>query len=81
MPVASTALDTEEPSSNALRLRDFVPVEFVRRGAVAGRTSPFRGAVEPKAAAVTALPASGEPSPDPGRGMTDQVTLFLDADL
>jgi hypothetical protein len=80
MPVASTALDTEEPSSNALRLRDFVPVEFVRRGPAAGRTSPFRGAAEPKAA-VTALLASGEPSPDPGRGMTDQVTLFLDADL
>jgi hypothetical protein len=78
---AASVPDAADPPSPALRLRDFVPVELVRHSSSAVRARAARETTEPPAAAVTALPAPGELFRDPGRGLTDQVTLFLDADL
>ena len=61
VPTASAA-EPPEPASPALRLRDFVPVEFVRRDADAARRAVSAGA--PHAAAIT---SPTEPERDPAR--------------
>jgi hypothetical protein len=87
VPLEPSDLDTEEPPSPALRLRDFVPVELVRGGSSA-RQAPSSGKARRRASpgesAVSALPVvplTGEPHVDPAGAKGDPFTLFADAEL
>ena len=65
--------EPSEPPSPAHRLRDFVPVELVRRGADANR----------RAAPASRVPESAatEPTGNPARAWPDRVTLFADGEV
>lgn len=69
------AVDPGEPSSPALRLRDFVPVELPRGDAR------VPGASEAPVAAQPAIRETDGPRPDNTRPWADPVTLFVDAEL
>jgi hypothetical protein len=85
----SPPLEGAEPRSPALRLRDFVPVELVRREAAAGRAAgggggravATAGAREPAAAGSSAARDIAQPRPDAVSATADRVTLFADAEL
>lgn len=75
---ATAALDLDEPPSPALRLRDFVPVELVRREAAVARPRKRLAGGEP---AAPAAPATAGPPQDSAPAWADPFTLFVDADL
>ena len=87
---APRPLDDElEAPSPALRLRDFVPVELVRReaavAAAAARSAARRGAARGEGGEqATAAPTPDpnlDPGPAPEPAWDERVTLFADAEL